>query len=1112
MLRILYGKAGTGKSAAIMREIKAAVDAKRPGNLLIVPEQYSHEAERELCAVCGDSLSLYAEVLSFTGFARKMSSLLGGAAEQVLDKGGRLLCMALASDGLYARLKVYSAARKRAELQSMLLAAVTELKTACITAEQLQKAAAECGGELSDKLSDLALILEAYDAVVANGHADPTDRLSLLARQIPESGITENTHIYIDGFTDFTAQEMKIIEELLRKGAQVTVCLGCDSLRRGSEIFELSRLTARRLIRFAEDEGIGYKTEEFTETAGREKALSYFADRMFTYSGETYPGDGSAVSLCTAPDMAAECELAAAQAVKLVREKGCRFRDIAVAVRGFDDYRLPLESAFAQYGVPLYTARKSDLMSKPIPALIAGAYEILGGGWEASDVMAYLRTGLAGLDCDECDVLENYLLLWSLRGNVWTKDADWRLHPRGYGEEFDEGAETELRRINLLRRRVSAPLLRFAEKSGQEHTAVGQAQALAELLEELEVAESLRRKSEALSAEGRGAAAQETGQLWDICVSALEQCAAILGDAESDRESFGRLFTTVLNRYDVGSIPAGLDRVTAGDFDRMRRRKIKHLIVLGASDDRLPKAGDDVGMFSADERKRLLELDIDLGGAGESELWREFSLIYNCLTLPSETLTLCYPAFDAKGEPQRASFVASRAKSLFGLTVKSVTTAELRLNALSPALLLAANALRGGGTAEASAKAYFDEKEPERTEKLYRASEMSRGRLSERSVRALYGDRLRLSASRIDKFASCRFSYFMQYGLKAKKREPAGFKPSEIGTFMHYILENVARDVTEEGGFKLVTDERLNKLTAHYVEAYVHETLNDFQEKTPRFEYLFRRLVREVRQVVTDMAAELRCSDFEPLSFELDFGKESRLPPMELGTGKESLILTGIADRVDGWAHDGKLYIRVVDYKTGRKEFSLPHVWYGLGLQMLLYLFSLGKNGHLLYGNEIVPAGVLYIPARNDIISENKDISDEEIEEKRSKNVKRSGLLLNDTDVLRAMENSAAPRYIPVKFKGDVPTGKSLATAAQLGLLSEHIGTLLGEMASQLHQGSIAADPFYKNQSENACINCDYLEACLFADGENGEGRRCMPPRLTADKIWNILEGGAENV
>jgi len=1109
MLRIIMGKAGTGKSSAIMREISASVSRGEGGSILLIPEQFSHEAEREMCSICGDSMSLYAEVLSFTGLARKLSTELGGGAVRYLDKGGRLLCMALATEGLYSRLRVYSAARKRAELQSMLLTAVTEMKSACISSEMLFNAADRRKDTLSDKLYDLALVMEAYDAVVANGHADPADRLTVLAEQIENSGFCEKNRVYIDGFTDFTAQELRVIEALLKKKVNVTLCIGCDSPEEGSEIFELSRSTVRSFVRFCRENDIDCTLSTMDGTAGKNDSLRVFADNMFSYSGESAQCEDGVIGIHAAGNAAAECEFAAARCLELVREKGCRWRDIAIAVRGFEDYRLMLESTFSHYGVPLYTARKNDLLSKPLPSLISSVYEIVGGGWELADVLAYLRTGLTGLSDEECDELENYLLLWQLRGSAWKQESDWRLHPEGYGGEYDDSANERLRELNRLRRTVAKPLLHFEERSKSAETASEQAKALAELFHELNLSARLEQRSDELKERGMLTAAQECAQLWDITVNALEQSAAILGDAESDADSFGRLFTSMLSRYDVGTIPVSLDRVTAGDFDRMRRRRIKHLIVLGASDERIPAPEPEGGMFTQDERDMLSIYGIDLGGLGDGDMWREFSVIYNCLTLPSESLHFTYPTFGKNGDVLRPAFVVNRAKKLFDLSTKAVIPAELRLSAAAPALELAANALRGGGELAASAAKYFENEEPERMELLLKASDMSRGSLSKRSVEAVYGDKLYLSASKIDKFAACRFSYFMQYGLRAKKRESAEFAPPEMGIFMHFILEKVAGEVMELGGFKTVTETKLRELTDKYIAVYIHENLNDFREKTPRFVYLFRRLTKDVRTVVADMANELRVSDFEPIAFEFNFGKAENIPPYKLGEGEESLVLTGIADRIDGWVHDGKLYLRVMDYKTGRKKFSLSDVWYGMGLQMLLYLFSLRENGGLLYGREVVPAGVMYIPARDVMLSSNTDLSDEELSAKRAREVRRSGMLLDDMAVINAMENSEEPRYIPVTFKKGVPTGDALASAERFGLLAKHINKTLCDMARELHRGSICADPFYRSQQENACNQCDYFAACHFVSGENGESYK-HTPNLEASKVWNILEGGEE--
>lgn len=1105
MLTLITGRAGTGKTASVMERIREDV-AHHHRSILIVPEQYSHEAERELCRVCGASMSLYAEVMSFTGLARRVDQLLGSGEAQCLDKGGQLLCMSLSISNIFPQLRIYGAARKRVTLQSQLMEAVTELKTACIAPEELLRASSECEGILADKLHDLALIAGTYDAVVANGHADPTDRLTKLARRIPDAGLDE-VRFYVDGFTDFTRQQLNIIGTFLDMSCDVTVCLTCDPDAPNNEVFAIPLSTFRTLRREAEERDIPVETHH-KESQTPDAPLTFFGEHMFTYTREYQEDPEGKISLRSGNSIADECEFAAATAIALVRDTGCRWRDISIAVRGFGTYETILDSTFRKYGVPLYLTKKSSLLSKPLPQLISSAYEIITGGWDVDDVFTYLRAGLAGLTAEDCDRLENYVLLWNLRGSAWTKEGDWKLHPAGYSDTYTDEDNAALGQINALRRRVAAPLMTFAENEKEAHTGHDHITALVNLLESLNVAEALETQADTLETGGYPQLAAECAKLWEITLTAMEQFDQLLGDTELDTETFSKLFSLMLSQYDVGTIPISVDRVAAGEMDRMRRRNIRHLIVLGASDGNLPKPEEPSGVFSPEDRTRLLEMGLDFGTCGEAELWREFSLIYNCLTLPKDTLTMTYP----DNGDNRPSIVMNRAAALFHTPIRPIDTDWCKCQSLDSALELAAFSLRPIGVTPAAqaAAVYFRETDAKTLTRLQEAADQSRGQLSQRAVQALYGDKLRLSASRIDKFASCRFAYFLQYGLNAKPRQPASFAPPEMGTFMHYVLEHVAGQVMARGGFREVDVDTLHALTDQYIAQYVTEFLNDFREKSPRFVYLFRRLTRDVKAVVDDMAAELRKSQFEPLSFELDFGNSDVIPPMEIGEGDDKLILTGIADRVDGWEHDGKLYLRVVDYKTGKKEFSLSDVWYGMGLQMLLYLFTLEKCGQELYGKEVIPAGVLYVPAFDKAVVSQSDLSDEDIAAAKAKQHLRSGLILQDDAVINAMEAGEDQQYIPVTVKkrgSSVP--EALATAEQMGLLARHIDDTLRELAKELRGGSILADPYYKTQQKNACMYCDYYNACYFEDGRHGDTRRYLP-NLPATRVWSMMKGGTD--
>ena len=1105
MLELILGRAGTGKTALIMEELRDAVLSRRGNMILLVPEQYSHEAERELASICGDSMSLYAEVLSFTGLARRVESELGGGAALRLNKSGRLLCMALAVREAAPLLRVYGKAARRPELQKKLLAAMDELQSVCIAPEDLSGIGA--AGALNDKLHDLSVIFSAWEAVVLRCHADPEDRLSRLADRISDSSICRGGHIYIDGFTDFTGLELKVIRSLICGGADVTLCLTCDGLAETSEIFESSRRTALLLKRCAEELGTVCNLRLVTPHRAS-GALAYTEEHLFEYVRSPFDGDTSPVSVFTADSPAAECALAASTALSFVRERGCRWRDIAVAVRGFEEYRPILEDAFAVYGVPMFSARRSDMLQKPIPALIASAFETVSGGWEYDPLFCYLKTGLTGLSDDDRDILENYILRWDIKGSAWTCDTDWTLHPLGWGEAETEASAAMLERINLIRRTVSAPLLALQRRGREAVTAGEQAQALALFLDDIELPAHLSERASALLAHGMASEAAEYSQLWNIVTDTLEQCSSILGSAPMSQEEFAGLWSSAISLCDVGIIPVSLDRVSAGDMDRMRRRSIKHLIVLGSSDERLPMISGDTGIFSYEEREQLSELGLDLGCTGENELYREMNLIYNCLTLPSETLTVSRPVFGFDGGQCRPSFVSERLCAMFGKPEQPFDRALADLSAPWTALLLAAQAMHGRkDDVSSSALEYFSSKNDPLLISLSDINVPEQSQLAPDSVQALYGDIPRLSASRVEAFASCPFSYFLQYGLQLKPREKAGFDAPAFGSFMHFVLENTAHEISRTCGFERADSALIEKLTDKYTGQYIRSELHDFDGKSERFIYLFRRQAGTVRRITADMVRELSRSEFRPLDFELDFSGGSGMAPIFIGD-RTPIRLTGIADRVDGWEHDGKLYIRIIDYKTGKKAFSLSDICHGSGMQMPLYLAALTERGEARYGKQIVPAGVLYVPARDVTVRSGRDLGDDEIDSIRARQLRRSGLILNDGAVISAMESDSEFRYLPVRSGKSGISGDALATEGQLNTLSGFVKDTVSSLAERLTGGSVEISPLFKSEQENACLYCKFSQACR---SEESRSKRRWVKKLSAEDAWSTMEGGGND-
>ena len=1103
MLKLILGAAGSGKTALITKEIKDRAASGEKGLYLIVPEQFSHEAERELCALCGDSFSLHAEVLSFSRLAVRVAQETGTGGAAALDAGGRLLCMTLALGQIGQSLRFYNGAERKPELQSSLLAAVSQLKAARIGANELRAAMEGASGALLNKLYDLSLCMEAYDAVLSQGYADPTDKLLRLAQTVSKSSVGSFGHIYIDGFTDFTGAEQQVIEALLAKGAELTVCLTCDGTDGESEHFAPARAAALGLLRAAEEKGI--KTETVIAEGDAEKApeLHALGEGLFRYTAESVENKEERVRVYRCESLRDECEMAAARCIELA-EQGCRWRDIAVAVRGFSSYGAALEETFALYGIPIFTARRESILQKPVPALISAAFEVINGGWDSDAVLTYIKTGLVPIKREESDALESYVRFWNLRGSAWTQKKPWSAHPAGLSAEFDDKARARLNELDGIRRALSVPLQKLARDGKAAETAAAQAKALADFFAAISLPETLSRRAKELEGAGYEQLAAEYDRLWDITVDSLEQFAAVLGNTPMTQGDFQKLYLRLLSQYDVSVIPVSADSVSAGDMDRMRRRRIKHLIILGATDDKLPAALNSGSLFSDAEREELSALGVDLGGSGD-DISRELCLIYNCVTLPSESITISWAAADAAGAQCRPSLLVRRARMLFSLEDRRFKREQARLCAREPAYLLAAEYAGGRGGSRLAYELFASEdRGGERLGELASKTLRNRGRLSENATKTLYGEKLSISPSRADTFNACRFQYFLRYGLKLEEKERAGLDAPELGTFMHYVLENVAGELARDGGFKGVSEEKINALCDKYIEKYTKERLNDLADKSPRFVYLFNRLTPSVRRVVADMVRELSKSDFTPRDFELSFKADGELPPVTLSDRNRELKINGIADRVDGYEKDGKLYLRVIDYKTGKKSFSLTDVWYGMGLQMLLYLFSLEMEGKQRYGKEIVPAGVMYVPARDILVSATGDMTDEELKKAKQKKLKRSGLILNDESVIKAMENDDAPEYIPVKFnKSGEASTDSLASKEQLSALRGHVERRMLELCGNLKDGRIDAEPYYKGELENACAFCPYESVCRF---EEGRDKRRYLAKVEPEEFWKRLE------
>ena len=1068
MLTLLLGTDWTANRNVILDKISQDVSNQKGNRILIVPELISHDTERRLCESAGNTASRFAEVLTFTRLVKRVSDTAGCGVPECLDNGGRLVAMASAVRQLKSKLKAYASVETRPDFLTGLLDAVDEFKRCCISPADLMEASQKTQGSFAQKLEELSLILEAYDTLCARGKRDPRDQMSWLLEQLEDCDFAKDHTFYIDGFPDFTRQHSAILGHLIAESGNVTISLTCDSVDSDEPAFEKAANTAKELLLLAKNAGVEYCV--VFVPSGKAADFSFLPTLFRGKSDKT----SAALSTYHTESVIDECHAAAENIAELIRS-GCRYRDFSVVCTDMDTYGNLLNMVFSRYGIPVYQSGTESVLDKTVITTVLSAIDVVANGFEIGDVLRYLRSALSPLDILLCDKIENYAIIWNITGSRWF--TSWENHPAGLSDIWTDADRALLAELNWARETAITPLMHL-NANMKKATSLGQlVEAIYSFLEEIKLDKQLEKLSAQLEQEGDLRGGQILNQLWEILLSALEQLYDMLGDTHWDMQTFAKLLKLLLSQYDVGTIPAVLDAVMVGPMSAMRCQMPKYLFVLGACEGNFPGYSGSTGVLSDQERTELRQLGIPLTGGAMEGLQAEFFDIYGVFCGAQEHISVSY----SEGQP---SFLYRRICDMAG--------GEQRINPLKISCdisEIAAYLARNDGLNEAKfigvEDAYWD---------LSQLSSNTMGDVSSETIQNLYGTTLRLSASQVDKLADCRMAYFLRYGLKLKERKPVTVDPAEFGTYVHAVLEETGRKVMELGGFHNVSLEDTLRIANNYSEQYITQHFSQIDSQ--RIRYLFRRNVQELEMVVSELWQELNASGFEPVAFEHEFDS------IAFNGEKMNAVLHGYVDRVDAWDQNGQIYYRVVDYKTGRKDFDYCDVYNGLGLQMLLYLFALEQSECAFLGVHPVPSGVQYFPARVPVVPVDARPDDAAVLDAREKLWKRKGLLLADESVLNAMEPGEKPVRLSYTRKKDGTISGDIADRDQLRLLKGYIFALLGKMVDDIASGCVSPNPYTRGSRHNACAYCPYDAVC---HGAMVEGRRDYAA-MNAQEFWDYIE------
>ncbi|HCC35725.1 MAG TPA: hypothetical protein DEQ02_08900 [Ruminococcaceae bacterium] len=1100
MLRFVIGRAGSGKTEFILEEISRKIRDNAAGMLLIVPEQYSFESERALLRRTGVSDAAKAEVLSFSRLCDRVFSEAGGIAGNRLDDGTRVLLMARVLRDLQKGLTIYKKQAAKPDFAAALLKLLSELKQNAVTPEILLKTADGIRDDrLQNKLTELSYIFAAYEKLAAERYCDPQEDLTRLRGALLGYPFFEGKQVYIDSFKGFTGQQAEILSVILRQAEDVTVALCCDGLQdneQGLGLFSGVKEAAAELIDRAKREGQKIASPVVLTHNHRFKslALAALAAGLFAPDAEIYEKEAREVTVCAAQTAYDECDFTARTIKQLVREQGYRYKEIAVIARDLTPYARLIKAAFERYNIPVHMDERVPAETLALSHLVLAALRAVLSGYKTDELLSYMKSELLDIGFIETARLEEYVFLWDIKGKRWL--SPFTANPAGIGAQMDDAGRERLMELNNTREKLLSPLLRL--ERGIETTAQSISAALYSFLEDIGATEMTRLFAEKLRAGGETELSELQLRCWDVLMRSLNSMAVTLQGAQTDLREYTALFQMLIASQDMGSIPRGLDEAEVGAAGLMRPGTVRAVFVLGTNEGEFPAAPEPGGILSGKDRERLIEQGLKLNDRARREAVDESFLAYGALTAASERLYVSYKRSDLSGAVKEPSVIISQLKEILPkCTLRDEADCGIEsAEAPEPAFALAAKQWNSGTALSAALKSYFLS-HPDfagRAAALESLTDTRPTSISAQTAGRLFGRRLSVSAAQAESYYRCPFSYFMKYGLGAKPRRAAKIDMMQRGSMMHHVLE---RMVTRHGGKGLagLDPETASREIRLCLDEYVKSALAGIEDESGRIAYYVSRIALHLDDLIAYIGEDFGENLFEPALCEAEIGESGKIPPLTLKLPDGgSISVKGRIDRADTYEKDSVTYIRVIDYKNRGKSFSLADVLYGQNLQMLLYLFTLCENGSRLFGGNPVPAGVIYLPSSRVIL----DGRQAESEGMRKK--KLSGLILDSTEAVDAMERHALGIFTPLTFtkSGGVDKRSPLTGPHGFDVIKRHIERLLLNMGTQLHGGKIPVSPTDGN-SLPACAFCDYAAGCL---------RDCEreTPKVPALKLTDALQ------
>lgn len=1122
-LRFYFGPSGSGKSHRIYEEIMQRA-AQEPGRnfLIIVPDQFTMQTQKDLVMRSDRGGILNIDVLSFGRLSHRILEEVGTKEMPVLDDTGKSLVLQKIAADLKEQLPAMGSLLHKQGYIHEVKSAISEFMQYGISTQDMDKliTSAEKRGALAMKLRDLKTLYRGFQDYIRDHFITTEETLDVLRRSLVKSKILQGSVVVFDGFTGFTPIQNRLIQELMRVCEEtiVTVTIGAkeDPYQMDGEqkLFHLSKKTVADLVKLAaeaevtrgEDVFVKGGPNRFTEAP----ALCYLEQNLFRYQYEPYTEKQREIRMFEALSPREEVHQTALYIRKLIREEGLAYRDIAVVIGDLEGYASYVETEFGQLEIPCFLDRTRGIVLNPMIEYIKSALQLYIRDFSYDTVFHFLRSGMADISREEIDELENYVIRTGARGyrtysRLFTRRTEEM--QKGSGQEDTERAEETLERLNRIRQQFAetVEILHMAPraKAGEyvDH--------LYDFLEQNQVQQKLLNYQQQFEQEGDLAKAREYAQIYRLVMDLLDQIYELLGEEEISLQEFADILEAGFGEITVGTIPQNVDRIVVGDMERTRLKQVKVLFFLGVNDGNIPKNASKGGIISDMDREFLIESGTEMAPSPRQQMYIQRLYLYLNMTKPSERLYLSYAKVNSDGKGIRPSYLIDTVRKLFPQLAVEYPQNRSRIEQIEgrqEGARYLAEELReyADGTLREEERQDFYlmyrayEADPEDRDRLTAAAfrRYKENGLSRIVARALYGRQLENSVSRLETYAACACRHFLQYGLSLQEREEFGFEVSDMGNVYHAVLENFAGKLAESGRTWCDFDENFaTQAIKEAVEGYAATYGETVLYSSARNEYAITRMSRILTRTVLTLQQHLKQGSFQPDDYELSFRFAEDLDSIHVDLSEEEKMhLQGRIDRIDVSEDAEHVYVKVIDYKSGNKKFDLAALYYGLQLQLVVYMnAAMELEGRKHPDKEIVPAALLYYHIDDPTIETPVELTQEQINEEILAKLRMNGVVNSDPAVVERLDRflQDKSKVIPVEKKkdGSFSARSGVLSREEMQLVSSYVDTKIREIGREILDGKIAANPYEKG-NEEACTYCAYKKVCGFDGSIPGYEKR----------------------